>query len=107
MNNSTYHMFFSNLANPLRISIITTLREKERNVTELSKELNVEQSKVSHSLSSLKDCKIVDVKQKGKERIYSLNKKTIVPILKLIDNHASQFCKCGCCAKENCKRKIK
>ena len=64
MNNSTYHMFFSNLANPLRISIITTLREKERNVTELSKELNVEQSKVSHSLSSLKDCKIVDVKQK-------------------------------------------
>jgi len=100
MNNSTYHIFFSNLSNPLRISIITSLKEKEKNVTELSKELKVEQSKISHALRNLKGCKIVEVKQKGKERIYSLNKKTIVPMLNLIDKHANSFCDCKKCARE-------
>lgn len=98
MNSSTYHIFFSNLANPLRIKIITSLKEKEKNVTEISNELGIEQSKVSHALASLKGCKIVDLKQEGKQRIYFLNRKTIVPILKLIDNHASRFCDCENCA---------
>ncbi len=100
MKNSTYHIFFTNLANPLRIDIVTLLKNKERNVTEISKYLKVEQSKVSHALSSLKCCNIVDSKQKGKQRIYSLNKKTIVPMLKLIDKHAKTFCQdseCGGC----------
>lgn len=101
-HNSTYHIFFTNLANPLRIEIIILLKEKERSVTEISKSLNVEQSKVSHALSALKCCSVVESKQKGKNRIYSLNKKTIVPILKLIDKHAKTFCKnaeCGGCKK--------
>jgi DNA-binding transcriptional ArsR family regulator len=99
MKNSTYHIFFTNLANPLRIDIVTLLKDKEKNVTEISKLLGVEQSKVSHALSSLKCCNIVEAKQKGKKRIYSLNKKTVVPMLKLIDKHAKTFCggKCGEC----------
>jgi DNA-binding transcriptional ArsR family regulator len=92
MKNSTYHIFFTNLANPLRIDIVSLLKDKEKSVTEISKKLGVEQSKVSHALSSLKCCNIVEVKQKGKQRIYSLNKKTIVPMLKLIDKHAKTFC---------------
>ena len=98
MNNSTYHLFFTNLANPLRIDLILSLKQKEKNVTVISKELNVEQSKISHALTSLRDCNIVDVKQKGKERIYSLNKKTIVPMLNLIEKHSQKFCS-GNCAK--------
>ena len=100
-SNKTYHMFFTNLANPLKIDIITNLRDKEKSVTELSVDLGVEQSKVSHALSSLKCCNIVKVTQKGKSRIYSLNKKTIIPMLDLIDNHSKTFCK-GIC---NCKGK--
>ena len=96
MNNSTYHIFFTNLSNPLRIKIVTSLKQKEKNVTELSKELKVEQSKVSHALASLRCCNIVDVKQEGKQRIYSLNKKTILPMLKLIDTHAKTFCAGDC-----------
>lgn len=96
MNKSTYHIFFTNLANPLRIKIITSLKEKEKNVTELSRELKVEQSKISHALASLRCCNIVDAKQVGKSRIYSLNKKTIVPILNLIDRHAKVFCRGEC-----------
>ncbi len=95
-SNNTYHVFFTNLANPLKINIIINLKEKEKNVTELSKELNVEQSKISHALSSLKCCNIVQAKQKGKQRIYFLNKKTIIPMLKLIDKHAQNFCRGKC-----------
>jgi len=100
MNNLTYHIFFNNLANPLRIKIIISLEDKEKNVTEISKELKVEQSKISHALSNLKSCRIVKVKQKGKERIYFLNKKTIVPMLKLIDKHVKSFCDCKNCTRE-------
>jgi len=97
MNKSTYHVFFSNLANPLRISIIETLKKKEMNVTQIAEKLNLEQSKVSHALSSLRCCNIVEVKQVGKKRVYSLNKKTIIPMLELIDKHAKLHCN-GTCA---------
>jgi DNA-binding transcriptional ArsR family regulator len=105
MNNSTYHIFFSNLSNQLRISIISSLKEKEKNVSELVKDLKVEQSKISHALKNLRNCKIVEAKQQGKERIYFLNKKTILPMLNLIDKHAKSFCKCECCAKKCNKSK--
>ena len=92
MKCNTYHVFFRNLANPIKTNIITALEEKESSVSELSKKLKVEQSKLSHALSSLRHCNLVLVKQKGKERIYSLNKKTILPILKIIDKHKCEHC---------------
>ena len=103
MKNSTYHFFFMNLANPLRVGIVGCLEGKDKNVTQISKELKVEQSKVSHALTSQRQCNIVDVKQKGKQRIYSLNKKTIVPMLKLIDKHSKTFCETDCSICGGCK----
>ena len=99
MNNqhsNTYHVFFMNLANPLRIEIISALKQKNMNVSELSKALGVEQSKLSHALGNLRECNIVNAQQKGKERVYSLNRKTILPMLKLIDEHARLNCKGEC-----------
>ena len=96
-NFSTYHIFFRNLANPLKIKIISALKEKESSVSDLTYELKVEQSKISHALALLKKCNIVDVEKKGKERIYSLNKKTIIPLLKMIDEHSKSFCNCKEC----------
>jgi len=98
MKNSTYHLFFTNLANSLKIEIILSLRQKSKNVTQISNELKVEQSKISHALKSLRSCNIVIVEQQGKSRVYSLNKDTIVPMLNLIDKHARTHCK-GACAK--------
>ncbi len=102
---NTYYIFFTNLANPLKIKIITLLREKEKSVGELVKDLKIEQSKISHALSALKHCNIVNVKKEGKQRIYSLNKDTILPMLRMIDKHAvthcGKKCKCDC---EACKQ---
>ena len=96
-SHNNYNLFFSNLANSLKIKIILTLRKKEMGVSEIVTELKVEQSKISHALKSLKDCNIVTMNQKGKERIYSLNKDTIVPMFALIDKHAFTYCKNKCC----------
>jgi len=74
---------------------------KEMSVSDIVEEITGEQSKISHALAALRACNIVDVKQKGKQRIYSLNKKTIVPMLDLIDNHAKMFCKGKCKCQES------
>ncbi len=92
MKCNTYHVFFKNLANPLKVNIISVLKEKESSVSEITKKLKEEQSKVSHALASLNHCNIVQSRQKGKQRIYSLNKETILPILKSIDKHKCEFC---------------
>jgi len=95
MKENPYHSFFSNLANPLKMRLVLELNRGEKNVSELSKKLKEEQSKISHALSSLKRCNIVEMKQKGKERVYSLNKSTIVPILQIIRHHSIKNCR-GC-----------
>jgi DNA-binding transcriptional ArsR family regulator len=88
-----YHIFFKKLSNPLRTKIITSLRVSSKSVTQLYKDLNTEQSKISHALNSLKRCSIVTAKRKGKNIIYSLNKQTIIPMLNLIKKHEKKFCK--------------
>jgi len=97
-----YHIFFTNLANPLKISIVLSLKKGSKNVSEIINEIGGEQSKVSHALSNLRKCNIVEVEKKGKQRVYSLNKKTIIPILKLIDSHVKHCCKGNC---KECKGK--
>jgi DNA-binding transcriptional ArsR family regulator len=100
MKNNKYHFFFGNLSNPLKIDVISALKKKNMSVSELIQELRVEQSKLSHALASLRRCHIVEVKRKGKKRIYSLNKKTILPILKILDKHEKKYCK-KCCYNLN------
>jgi len=95
MNCNAYHIFFKNLANPLKTQIIKELKEKPMSVSELAEKTSIEQSKLSHALANLRYCNLVTSKQKGKQRIYSLNKKTILPILKIIDKHKMNYCS-GC-----------
>ncbi len=101
-NHHSYHIFFMNLANPLKIGIIISLREKGKNVREITDNLHMEQSKISHALASLRKCHIVKIKQEGKHRIYYLNKKTIVPMFNILDKHANIYCPNKCNASEDC-----
>ncbi len=100
-SDSTYHVFFSKLANPLRINIIVSLDKKPKSVLELSRELGVEQSKLSHALAELRECNIVQVSQDGKKRIYSVSH-TIKPVLRLIDIHSKSHCAKICKTCEVC-----
>jgi len=88
----SYNDFFETLANPTNQSIIQELVKGSLNVTQLTLKTKLEQSKISHSLKRMYECHIVDVKREGKQRIYSLNKDTIVPILQIVDKHAKKMC---------------
>lgn len=94
MNNSlpVYEIFFTSLANPNRLQIVNILREGSKNVSEICRATGFEQTMVSHNLRRLERCGMVFVEQKGKNRYYTLNQKTIKPLLQLIDNHINQYC---------------
>jgi DNA-binding transcriptional ArsR family regulator len=89
----SYDLFFRNFANPERMRILLALKEKPLSVGELSVKLKGEQSRISHALAPLKHCSLVQVEQKGKQRVYSLNKQTTVPLFNLVDRHTNCFCK--------------
>ncbi len=97
MLKTPYKLFFMTLANEQRLKIINSLRKGPKNVTEICKEFGFNQTTVSHNLKKLKTCGFIFSKNNGKERIYSLNKETIQPLMDLIDKHTNKFCKYLCC----------
>ena len=117
MNKKSYEVFFKTLADPTRLDIINLLRKDSRNVGEISKKLNLEQSRVSHNLKVLHNYGFLTIKRVGKQRFYSLDKKTIIPLLKLTDKFVKRYhihlkdcgClkSCGCIGECKCKGKLK
>lgn len=105
MKDKSYYVFFSHLSNPLKMNIVLSLQKSPKSVSQISELLKVEQSKLSHALSSLKKCNIVDFKPQGKQRIYFLNSRMILPMLKLIDTHANKYCDCNTCGELKCSVK--
>ena len=65
---------------------------RPRTVSEICENLKEEQSKISHDLKKLTLCNIVEIKKQGKNRLYSLNKTTIVPLMKLVEKHVRAYC---------------
>lgn len=96
MKCKSFDIFFETISNKTRMKIVEALMDKALNVGEICSKIKEEQSKVSHNLKILKDCHFVDARTRGKERVYSLNKDTIVPLMGLVERHVSKYCKCGC-----------
>lgn len=92
-----YKEFFKTLANEQRVEIVLCLMKAPMTVGELADCLEAPQSTISHNLKRLLKCSFVTVKARGKERVYSVNKKTIAPLFKLIERHAETYCKPLCC----------
>lgn len=99
-----YHLCMETLSNALRLKAVELLKQQPMSVTALADALGVERSRLSHSLTMLKVCKIVDAKREGKEIIYHLNSSawplratTKQPIFTVIDEHIITHC--GSCAK--------
>lgn len=92
-----YDRFLRTLCNKTRLSIIQSLRDSPKNVTQLTEELKIHQTSVSHGLKRLLDCGFVHVTQNGRERVYSVNHKTIKPLLGLMESHIENYCKKRCC----------
>lgn len=90
---SCYNVFFGTLGTELKIDIITTLKNKTLSVNEIAQGINQERSKVSHALKSLLGCGFVFVKKEGRNRVYALNRETILPLLNLVEKHIKKYCR--------------
>ncbi|HLL96578.1 MAG TPA: metalloregulator ArsR/SmtB family transcription factor [Spirosoma sp.] len=73
------------VAHPLRIKIIQMLNEnKELNVSTIYKNLNAEQSLISHHLINMRDKGILDIRRSGKNIFYFLVDNTVAEIIECI-----------------------
>ena len=76
---------FGVLANEARLDIIFSLLERDKNVTELQKELDLDQSLVSHALKRLEVSGFVSARSEGKFRFFKLNKEFAGPFIAALD----------------------
>lgn len=68
----TLAQVFRILGDPTRLTILATVQAGERNVTELCKQLRLNQPTVSRHLSILKMSALVEARRSGKEMYYSM-----------------------------------
>ena len=97
---------FGALSDKLRLTIVLILFPGERCVCEIERVLNIEQSRVSHSLKILKNAGIINYKKSGKWRIYYLtssfkrmksfkNLAEEISLTKLQEKRLKEIKKCG------------
>ncbi len=84
-------LLFRVLSNEVRIKLVESLAEGEKNVSDLCSAIGQEQTRVSHELRCLLVCGLVEYRREGRQIIYSLNSDTVLPILKAADKHAIEF----------------
>lgn len=75
------------VAHPLRIKIVQMLYENEAlNVTTIYKQLNAEQSLISHHLINMRDKGILDIRREGKNINYFLIDTCVREVIECILN---------------------
>lgn len=80
-------LFFNTLANRKRLQILEYLMEHgEANVSEITAELQFNQSTVSQNLTRLERCGFVHREKDRKQRIYRINEDTIEPLINLTEH---------------------
>ncbi len=88
---AAYKLFFNTFSSKHRLKILNFLRNKARNVSEITRKLKMNQTHVSHNLKRLKTCGFITLEVRGKFRYYKLNE-NIEIMLKLIDEHMKENC---------------
>lgn len=92
MSKTPYDVFFKTLSNPTRLEILHELIHKPKSIADLTGELEYDQTTLSHNMKRLLNCGFVTYVRKGKHKFFTINKHTILPLLKLIDDHTQKYC---------------
>ena len=75
---------FSQLSDPTRLGILQLLVRGPKNVTALCESLKLKQPTTSHHLALLRMTGLVHRQRKGKQMFYSINKKRLASVAKLM-----------------------
>ena len=71
---------FNAVAEPRRRQILDLLAKGERPVNDLVARLRLSQPQISKHLRVLREVKLVDVREDGRERLYRLNGRALKPV---------------------------
>lgn len=81
---------FQAFSNATRLNILFVLKQKPLTVTEISQQLNMSQSAISHQLRRLKFARLVTYRRKGRKVIYTLADDHIHDIFDLAVEHVKE-----------------
>ena len=82
---------FRGFGDVTRLSILETLLDREKTVTEISQSVGQSQSNVSNHLSCLFECGLVKSRKDGKNRFYNIGDKRVAKILNQTDSILSDI----------------
>jgi DNA-binding transcriptional ArsR family regulator len=82
---------FNAVAEPRRREILDLLAGGERPVNDLVRELGLAQPQVSKHLRVLREVGAVDVREDGRQRLYSLNGRALKPIHDWVKAHEQSW----------------
>lgn len=87
---STMSHFLKVMADPTRLKIVNALLIGELCVCDLAQVLNMEHSAVSHQLAVLRKIDVVNVRQEGKSKYYSLKDCHINTVFEVTKTHVEE-----------------
>ena len=90
MDNDTIRLFFTAIGSTSRYRILEKLMNGSLNVNSIAEETGISQSNASHHMECLINCGFVEMKNVGKEHVYSINKE-VLPILEGIEKHMLRY----------------
>ncbi|WP_163538488.1 metalloregulator ArsR/SmtB family transcription factor [Gracilibacillus sp. YIM 98692] len=77
--------FLHGFAHKIRIQILECIKEEEKTVSQIVKDLNGNQSSISQHLACLKGCGLIRGRQEGKYMYYSLRNQQVRDLLSMFD----------------------
>jgi len=82
---------FKALSSPTRIKILYALKQKALTVTEISEQLNMSQSSISHQLKELKMARLATSHKEGRSVIYELDDDHVHQIFDIAIEHVKEI----------------
>lgn len=82
---------FKTLGDPTRLRLLQALADHERCVHELTENLELEQSAVSHQLRKLRDRGLVEARKEGRHVYYRLSDAHVRTLLEVGLEHAAHW----------------
>lgn len=87
MKNNEVSKIAKALSEPKRVEILDLITEKEMCANKILESFEITQPTLSHHLKILTECKLVKIRQKGKQTYYSINHETFTQYLNTIKKY--------------------
>ena len=96
MLSSAHRELLKTIGNAQRFEIMMHLRQSPLNVNQIVEKTGLKQTAASHHLRRLRQCRFVEVKEQGRERVYSVRRNPVDQLFRLLDQHAEKYCRYFC-----------